>query len=374
MTHTVQIAAPSDDARPPRDSSLSQFLSLVASLVLHAAAYFVALMFFSGFRGYGDGSLVKGNGDAGISGVFVMSPPGGGGSNSNKVDDPSDQPSETTSTLVFNDPALSAKEPVDEPPVPLLTPLPDTASSLIGSGPPTSVSMPPDLRGVSKASRTLLGGGGPGTGGGTGGGDGTGTGAGKGAGAGTGAGGLGPGETKFFNIREKGLRFVYVVDRSVSMTSHNAIRVAKAELMSSLQSLSADQQFQIIFYNISPTVMHLGGDSQDTMYWASDVNRTLARQFISGITAELGTDHLPALRKALELKPDVVFFLTDAGQPALDSADRAKIRTLNAGRARIHCIEFGMGAELADERSFMEKLASENGGRYIYRDISEFTR
>jgi len=279
-----------------------------------------------------------------------------------------------TTTFVSNDPASASKEPVDEPPVPLLTPLPDTASSIIGPGPPSSVSMPPDLRGVSKASRTLLGGGGAGTGGGTGGGAGTGTGAGKGAGAGTGAGGLGPGETKFFNIREKGLRFVYVVDRSVSMTSHNAIRVAKAELMSSLQALTADQQFQIIFYNINPTVMHLGGDSRDTMYWASDVNRTLARQFIGGITAELGTDHLPALRKAFELKPDVVFFLTDAGQPQLDSADREKIRTLNGGRVRIHCIEFGRGTELADERGFMEKLAAENGGRYVYRDISEFTR
>jgi hypothetical protein len=376
MTRTVAVAPAANDLKPPAHPPASRWLSLLASLLFHCTVYLTALYFLPGMRGYGDGSLVKGSGDASLSGAFVMSPPGGGGSDSNKIDAPADEPAQAASTFLTKD----SKEPdsfakaFDEPPIALPTPLPEPGTSVVDAAPPASVAMPPDLTGVSKsASRRGARGTGPGSGGGSGGGAGTGIGTAEGPGGGTG-GGLGPGETRFFNIREKGLRYVYVIDRSVSMTSHNAIRVAKAELMSSLQSLNSDQQFQVIFYNVNPTVMHLGGDAKDELYWASELNRTMARQFIGGMTPELGTDHLPALRKALELKPDVIYFLSDAGQPHLDRADREKIRLQNGGRTRIHCIEFGTGADLTDERSFMEKLATENGGRYVYRDISEFTK
>jgi Ca-activated chloride channel family protein len=177
--------------------------------------------------------------------------------------------------------------------------------------------------------------------------------------------------TSFFGAKDKGTRFVYVVDCSGSMTYHNAIAVAKAELMASLQALEGTQQFQIIFYNQVPHVMKLRGAKQTELYWARDVNKTLAKQFINSMRADLGTDHMPALKQALRMDPDVVFFLTDADEPQLTSGDLQELDQLNNGRARIHCIEFGKGAELRAD-NFLKRLARLTGGTHRYRDVTTF--
>jgi Ca-activated chloride channel family protein len=182
----------------------------------------------------------------------------------------------------------------------------------------------------------------------------------------------GIGQTTFFDIAAKGNRFVYVLDRSGSMYDHDAIRVAKEELNASLAALEQTQQFQVVFYNqgvleLNPT----GGQPQ--MQWATEINRTMARQFISGVQPDGGTDHMPALKKALHYQPDHLFFLTDADQPILSARELNEIKTRNNGRTKIHCIEFGKGAELASD-NFLKKLARENGGSYRYRDVTRFGR
>ena len=180
----------------------------------------------------------------------------------------------------------------------------------------------------------------------------------------------GQGETSFFNIRAKGTRFVYVLDRSGSMDSYKAIRVAKAELIASLQSLDATQQFQIVFYNQAVREMSTP-DGKRRLFWATDINRTLARQFIASIHADGGTDHLPALKRALSYSPEHIFFLTDADQPQLTAADLDEIRRLNRGRTKIHCIEFGKGPDVPVD-NFLKRLARQNGGTYRYRDVTQF--
>src|SRR3954454_1882954 len=77
MTRTAQLPAAADTSKPLLHSPMPRWLSLSASLLLHSAVYLTAMYFLPGMRGYGDGSLVKGNGDASVSGVFVMSPAGG---------------------------------------------------------------------------------------------------------------------------------------------------------------------------------------------------------------------------------------------------------------------------------------------------------
>lgn len=206
-----------------------------------------------------------------------------------------------------------------------------------------------------------------GSGGGTGGGRG-----GKG-GRGTGSGdGDGSGETSFFDIEAKGIRFVYVLDRSGSMFDHGAIRVAKEELVASLAALEQTQQFQVLFYN--QALLELTGNGErPQMQWATDINRTLARQFISTVQPDGGTDHMPALKKALRYQPEHLFFLTDADQPILSARELHEIKTANNGRTKIHCVEFGKGPELAGE-NFLKKLARENDGTYRYRDVTRFGR
>jgi Ca-activated chloride channel family protein len=178
------------------------------------------------------------------------------------------------------------------------------------------------------------------------------------------------GETTFFDIAAKGNRFIYVVDRSGSMYDHGAIRVAKEELVVSLAALEQTQQFQVLFYNQKLLEMS-GNDDRPQMQWATDINRTFARNLISSVQPDGGTDHMPALKKALRYQTDHLFFLTDADQPVLSARELNEIKTLNGGRTKIHCVEFGKGPELAGD-NFLKKLARDNGGTYRYRDVTRF--
>lgn len=207
-------------------------------------------------------------------------------------------------------------------------------------------------------------------------GSGTGTGRGGKAGRGTGPGGPGDGEgfgeTTFFDIEAKGNRFLYVLDRSGSMFNHGAIRVAKEELVVSLAALEQTQQFHVLFYNQGLLELTGNGDCPQ-MQWATDINRTLARQFISSVQPDGSTDHMPALKKALRYQPDHLFFLTDADQPILSARELHEIKTTNNGRTKIHCVEFGKGQELSGD-NFLKKLARDNDGTYRYRDVTRFGR
>ena len=60
--------------------------------------------------------------------------------------------------------------------------------------------------------------------------------------------------TKIFGIEARGTKFVYVFDRSASMSDHGGkpLRAAKAELLASLNNLDEHNQFYIIFYNEEP--------------------------------------------------------------------------------------------------------------------------
>ncbi len=179
--------------------------------------------------------------------------------------------------------------------------------------------------------------------------------------------GLRQGETQFLGIRDRGTRFVYVLDRSGSMDRENALEVAKAELVTSLQHLDETQQFQVIFYNVQNRLLSLGG--RETLHFATDINKTLARQQIARVTPDGGTFHYPALAKALALEPEVIYFLTDADQnSAIHPGDMERLLRRNRGRTRIHAIKFGLGAELTTNH-YVKKLALQNGGRYRYRDI-----
>ncbi len=210
-------------------------------------------------------------------------------------------------------------------------------------------------------------GGGFGTGGLGSGGSGAGNGSGDGAGRG-GAGG-GRGGTSFFEISAKGSRFVYVIDHSGSMATYNQLPAAKAELWASLQSLDSSQQFQIIFYNDMPREFRVSS-GKPSLVWANEINKGLARQFLAEVQPDGGTMHMQAIEAAMRLKPDHIFLLTDADEPQMTEAERRKIKQVNAGKSRIHCVEFGKGGDLGAP-SFLKRLATENGGTYRYRDITK---
>jgi hypothetical protein len=182
--------------------------------------------------------------------------------------------------------------------------------------------------------------------------------------------GGGKAQTSMFGITAQGYKFVYCLDRSGSMggSGRRALPWVKAELLASLKNLDTVHQFQIVFYNEQPAVFNPTG-VPSRMAFGTEQNKERARQFLDTIVADGGTDHERALRTAIALRPDVIFFLTDADEPGLDAEQLQKIGRL-AGGITIHAIEFGVGPKPAGE-SFLALLASQNGGQYTYVDIAQ---
>jgi hypothetical protein len=176
--------------------------------------------------------------------------------------------------------------------------------------------------------------------------------------------------TQFFGAQAWGTKFVYVIDRSGSMSEHDALGTAKRELLASLSKLPPTAEFQIIVYNLKPEVMP-SGPGRARLVVASDASKRAAQHFLDTIAADSGTEHLPAVKLALGLNPDVILFLTDADD--MTARDVKELSESNKNRTKIHTIEFGPGPNL-DSRTALRELAEENGGTYRYVDVSQFDR
>jgi hypothetical protein len=198
---------------------------------------------------------------------------------------------------------------------------------------------------------------------GTGGGGGTGGGSGGGIGRGTGPG------TTFFNVSERAGSFAYVIDCSGSMQSRGALDIAKREMMASLLQLPPDAKFGIVFYNLRATVFT---DSQGraTLMSATAANKERVRTLLTTISPDGGTDHMLALNTAFDLRPEVIFFLSDGD--LMTTRDAAELRAA-AGRIRIQAVEFGLGEDLRHQGP-LQDLAKSTGGVYRYVDVRKFPR
>ena len=181
----------------------------------------------------------------------------------------------------------------------------------------------------------------------------------------------GKARTKVYGLEGEGNSFVYVFDHSASMGGGGGspLASAKRELLASLTELGDTQQFQIIFYNEKPTRMNLGR-SFGGLVLADEQAKRLAERFVRGIIADGGTQHEAALKMALKLAPDVIFFLTDADEPAMSPLQLARIKKLNGEGTTIHTIEFGTGRG-GSRDNFLKEIARQNGGQYVYIDITQ---
>ena len=181
-----------------------------------------------------------------------------------------------------------------------------------------------------------------------------------------------PSTTSFFEIDTRGRTIVYIIDCSGSMAKHNAFRNAKAELLASLERLDPNHKFQVIFYSDQLFEFRNRRGEVD-LHWATAANLTLARAYINSMDHTGGTQHMPALMKALSYGPEVIFFLTDGAEPSMSARQLDEVARKSNGKTAIHCIEFGLGPDLQIE-NFLHRLSRQNGGTYRYRDMSKFGR
>ena len=184
--------------------------------------------------------------------------------------------------------------------------------------------------------------------------------------------GAGGARTQVFGAEGLGSKFVYVFDRSASMEGFQGrpMAAAKSELIGSLRDLESVHQFQIVFYNERTSLFHPFRDQPPRMMFGSDENKQLAAEFVRRTAPAGGTRHMLALNLAIGMRPDVMFFLTDAAEPQLTSAELARIHRVNGGGTVIHTIEFGSGPSSGRD-NFLAKLARQSGGQHVYVDVSE---
>jgi hypothetical protein len=169
----------------------------------------------------------------------------------------------------------------------------------------------------------------------------------------------------FGSSAAEGRSFVFVIDRSQSMGGARlgAIQAAAAELKTQLAALSDQQTFQVVAYNQSAVYFTDGGLTP-----ASEANQQKLVKFLQDLAAYGQTEHIRGLLAAARLKPEVIFLLTDGGDPALTLAQIHTVRDATRGRASIHCLHFGRGQEPVGE-SFLKRLSAENRGSYTYIDM-----
>ncbi len=182
---------------------------------------------------------------------------------------------------------------------------------------------------------------------------------------------LGQTKTTLFGIEATGSSFLYVFDRSGSMSVPDGkpLKAAKEELLRSLDTLNEVQQFQIIFYNETPS-MFAPTRQRGGLIFGRENNRDEAKAFVEGVKASGGTKHVDALIMAVKLKPDAIFLLTD-GDDHDDMTDEEieRVVKLNTGGSRIYVIQCSPADQ--NQGNHLVKLAEQTAGKHVYREITK---
>jgi hypothetical protein len=165
----------------------------------------------------------------------------------------------------------------------------------------------------------------------------------------------------------EGHSFVFVIDRSASMGAGGlgAIGAAAKELEAQLGSLSGDQLFQVVAYNQSAVYF-----SGRELVPATEGNKQALVAYVRNLADFGQTEHERGLVAALRLKPEVIYLLTDGGDPHLKPGQLKYVREQAGERTTIHCLHFGTGSEDAiPPDHFLRRLAAETRGSYAFISV-----
>lgn len=176
----------------------------------------------------------------------------------------------------------------------------------------------------------------------------------------------------FGDVRGNGKSFVYILDRSDSMSWNGAAPMRKAldDAVSSIKSLDVKlgaKKFQVLVYNHDIEIFEQNNELIDV----TEPNKTRAIRFLRSLVATGGTQPEVALEAGIKMRPDVIFFLTDADEEMSTQI----LQSLHSLRVQykvkqICVVEFGKAS--APRKKSYRQLAGENNGTYIFRNIESF--
>lgn len=165
------------------------------------------------------------------------------------------------------------------------------------------------------------------------------------------------GGAEFFGIGSVGETFVYIVDSSGSMRDDNRFRRATYELLQSLEQLASYQRYYVIFFSDEAYPL-----ASNRPLPATEENLERTRRWVRAFRPRGHTYPLEALRLALSLEPDAVFFLSDG---IFDPRTIQEVHMANLSRSRpipIHTIAFVE----AEARGLMWAIAHDSGGEFRF--------
>lgn len=163
--------------------------------------------------------------------------------------------------------------------------------------------------------------------------------------------------TQFFGIGGSGASFVYVVDCSMSMNEDGKFDRARYELLRSIEHLTPEQRYFVIFYSDGAYPMDA---DEPVPVTADEVERM--RRWVQNIRPDGGTNPLPALLMALGLQPDAIYFLSDG---RFDPGTIRELRIANrssSGRIPIHTVAFVN----RETQGLMRTIARHSGGQFRF--------
>ena len=173
---------------------------------------------------------------------------------------------------------------------------------------------------------------------------------------------------EFCGIAGGGNHFVYLVDSSGSM--RDAFDLARRELLRSIGLLKPDQRFYVVFFDQEPDYMQLtrAGRDEPRSVKATPENKEALRRWAMRVQQNRGLAPYDPLKFALELKPDVIFLLSDGEFPeAIAEILRERNRVTNLfDEDRPASIVHTIAYHSEEGESRMKAIAKENGGQYRY--------
>jgi uncharacterized protein with von Willebrand factor type A (vWA) domain len=133
-----------------------------------------------------------------------------------------------------------------------------------------------------------------------------------------------------------------------------------------IESLAPNQAFNLIFFRGGANDIEWARPLSNKLEPATPDNKQKARDFLAAFqVVGKGTNPLPALRQALNSKPDIIYFLTDGEFNNVVSYEQVvtEVRKLNVRKnVRVNTIAFMSDDERAEQ--VLMQLAKENGGQF----------
>jgi hypothetical protein len=185
---------------------------------------------------------------------------------------------------------------------------------------------------------------------------GTGGGAG-GFGAGMGGEGRRIGQAGIWDFTIQANKIVYVVDFSGSIVV--AVDDLKKELKRSVGSLKPFQSFDVvIFYSNVQQEKAIAEAFAGSLQIANEEVRKKFFEWIDKKAPVGGTDPLPAMKRALAMRPEAIFLFSDG---EFDENYVTEIKSANRAAARVYCLVFD--ELLLGGAKRLKRVAEQNGGK-----------